>query len=69
MGQMPGHVQYNCFMGTTPDLEQVLSRSALDFAEKNYKKYFNAPEKYEAVRSLSSLEHYAEREKPQPPKP
>lgn len=69
MGQMPGQAQYSCFMGNTDDLEQVLHRSVLDFAEKNYKKYFNAPEKYEAVRSLSSLEYYAEQQKPQPPKP
>lgn len=69
MGQMPGLCQYQCFMGNTDDLEQVLHRSVLDYAEKNYKKYFTAPEKYEAVRSLSSLEHYAERQKPQPPKP
>ena len=54
---------------TADDLEQVLHRQVLDYAEKNYKKYFTAPEKYTAVRSLSSLEHYAEQQKPQPPKP
>ena len=69
MGQMPGHIQYNCFMGNCDDLEQVLHRQVLDYAEKNYKKYFTAPEKYSAERSLSSLEHYAEHAKPQPPKP
>lgn len=68
MGQMPGLVSYNCFMGTTQNLEQVLHRSVLDYAEKNYKKYFNAPTEDTGERSLSSLEHYAERMKPQPAK-
>ncbi len=68
MGQMPGQAQYNCFMGNTDNLEQVLGRPVLDYAEKNYKKYFTAPEKYIAGRSLSSLEYYAEQQKPQPPK-
>ena len=69
MGQMPGNCQYSCFMGTATDLEQVLHRQVLDYDEKNYKKYFDAPTEYTAVRSLSSLEHYAERQKPQPVKP
>jgi hypothetical protein len=69
MGQMPGHVQYSCFMGNCNDLEEVLHRQVLDYAEKNYQKYFNAPETFTAARSLSSLEHYAEKQKPQPPKP
>lgn len=69
MGQMPGHVQYSCFMGNCNDLEEVLHRQVLDYAEKNYQKYFNAPETFTAARSLSSLEHYAEQRKPQPPKP
>ncbi len=43
MGQMPGHIQYNCFMGNCDDLEEVLHRQVLDYAEKNYKKYFTAP--------------------------
>ena len=60
MGQMPGNCQYSCFMGTATDLEQVLHRQVLDYAEKNYQKYFDAPTEYTAVRSLSSLEHYAE---------
>ena len=67
-GQMPGHCQYSCFMGTATDLEQVLHRQVLDYAEKNYKKYFEAPKEYAAVRSISSLEYYAEQQKPQPPK-
>ena len=50
------------------DLEQVLHRQVLDYAEKNYKKYFEAPKEYAAVRSISSLEYYAEQQKPQPPK-
>ena len=58
MGQAPGHVQYNCFMGTADDLGTVLSASALDYADKNYTKYFDAPTEW-SDESLSSLENYA----------
>ena len=68
MGQMPGNASYNCFMGTTPDLERVLHRPVLDYAEKHYKKYFEAPLTDSGARSLSSLEYYAEQQKPQPAK-
>ena len=69
MGQRPGFCQYACFMGTTPDLEQVLSRQVLDYAHKNYAKYFEAPTEWSDAHSLSSLEHYALRAKPAPVKP
>jgi hypothetical protein len=69
MGQMPGHVQYNCFMGTTPDLSDILSKPVMDYAQKNYAKFFNAPETFSAERSLSSLENYAREQKPAPAKP
>ena len=39
MGQRPGLCQYACFMGTTQNLEEILSRNVLDYCEKNYKKY------------------------------
>lgn len=68
MGQMPGLIQYNCFMGTAPDLSDILSRQVMDYAEKNYKKYFNAPEQWTDGRSLSSLENYAREQKPAPVK-
>ncbi len=68
MGQAPGHCQYNCFMGTTSDLEEVVSRPVLDHAQKHLPKYFNAPDKWSSP-SLSSLERYALTQKPQPPKP
>ncbi len=68
MGQRPGHVQYQCFMGTTKNLEQVLSKQVLDYAQKHYAKYFDAPTEWSDQRSLSSLEHYAIEQKPAPPK-
>ncbi len=64
MGQRPGHCQYACFMGTTQDLESVLSRSVLDFAHKRYAKYFDAPSEWSDNTSLSSLENYAKEQKP-----
>jgi hypothetical protein len=68
MGQAPGHCQYQCFMGTTTDLEQVHSRPVLDYAHKHYAKYFDAPEAWSEP-SLSSLEHYARQQQPAPAKP
>jgi len=63
MGQAPGHCQYQCFMGSGEDLEQVHSRQVLDYIEKKYPKYFDAPEKWEEP-SLSSIERYALEQKP-----
>jgi hypothetical protein len=67
MGQMPGHCMYQCFMGTCGHPSEVLSRSAVDYAEKNYPKYFEAPTTMEGE-SLSSLERYAMEQKPAPVK-
>jgi hypothetical protein len=67
MGQRPGQCQYACFMGTTKDLDAVLSRPVLDYAEKHYKKYFEAPTEWTGQPSLSSLEHYARTQKPAAP--
>ena len=42
--QAPGHCLYACDMGSGEDLEQVFTRNVLDYIEKNYPKYFQAPE-------------------------
>ena len=69
MGQSPGHCQYACFMGSGEDLEQVHSRALLDYTQKHYPKYFNAPETYHPdTPSLSSLERYSEERTPAGPK-
>ena len=60
MGDTPGHMIYSAFMGAGEDLEEVHSRQVLDYVEKNYPKYFTAPETYDPkTPSLSSLELYA----------
>ena len=64
MGMRPGHVQYACFQGTTDNLEQYLSRQVLDYAHKNYDKYFQAPTEWTEGPSLSSLEDYARTQQP-----
>ena len=70
MGQAPGHCQYACFMGSGEDLEQIHSRALLDYTEKHYPKYLNAPETYHPdTPSLSSLERYSDERTPAPPKP
>ena len=68
MGQVPGNCQYNCFMGNTSSLDEIFPRPFLDYAEKNYAKYFTAPEKWTGEPSLSSLEYYARTQKPAPVK-
>jgi hypothetical protein len=65
MGQTPGHCQYQCYMGTAHDLEAALSRSTLDYVEKHYAKYFDAPTEW-VEPSLSSIERYALEQKPAP---
>ena len=40
---------------------------AVDYAEKNYAKYFEAPTEWQDI-GLSSLEHYAEEQQPAPVK-
>ncbi len=66
-GQMPGHCQYAAFMGTADHPGDVLPRSVMDYAEKHYAKYFDAPTEW-SDESLSSLEHYAHTQKPAPVK-
>jgi hypothetical protein len=67
MGQTPGHCQYLCFHGSGQELDEVIQRPVLDYIEKNYPKYFKAPDAWEEP-SLSSLEHYAREQTPAPPK-
>ncbi len=69
MGQAPGCCLYNCFMGTTANLDEIFPRPLLDYAEKNYAKYFTAPEKWTGEPSLSSLERYAQTQRPAPARP
>jgi len=66
MGQAPGHAFYMGTMGAYDNLD-MLSDNAREYAEKNYPKYFDAPEKWEEP-SLSSLEDYARTQKPAPVK-
>ena len=69
MGDTPGHMIYSAFMGSGEDLEEVHSRQVLDYVEKNYPKYFTAPETYDPkTPSLSSLELYAIEQTPAPVK-
>lgn len=65
MGQQPGHCQYQCFMGTCAHPADVLSRGAVDYAEKHYAKFFEAPTQF-SYPSLSSLENYAREQQPAP---
>jgi hypothetical protein len=55
-------------MGTTTNLDEIFSVQVLDYAQKNYAKYFTAPEQWSDAPSLSSLEHYARTQQPAPAK-
>lgn len=65
MGQTEGNCQYAAFMGTCKHPGDVLPRTVVDYAERNYAKYFNAPTEWQDI-GLSSLEHYAEEQTPAP---
>jgi len=67
MGQADGHCQYAAFMGTAAHPGDALPRPVVDYAEKHYAKYFDAPTEW-TDESLSSLENYARQQKPVPPK-
>ena len=64
MGPTPGHCAYQCFMGAHDNIE-VVDRKVLDYTEKHFPKYMQAPDAWSDV-SLSSLENYARTEKPAP---
>jgi hypothetical protein len=65
MGQAPGHCQYMTYQGGGNDLEDVLPRAVLDYVEKKFPLYLNAPDKW-VDPSLSSIERYALEQKPAP---
>jgi len=65
MGQQPGHCSYTALMSTCTHPGDVLGRSVMDYAEKHYAKYFEAPMTMEGD-SLSDLQHYALNRTPAP---
>ncbi len=67
MGQEPGHCQYMTYQGGGNNLEDVIPRKVLDYIEKKYPLYLNAPDKW-VDPSLSSIERYALEQKPAPAK-
>lgn len=67
MGRTPGFCEYACFHGAGQELEEAISRPVLDYIEKHYPQYFNAPEQWEEP-SRSSLEVYASDQEPAPVK-
>jgi len=64
MGPTAGHCQYHTFMGAVDDINKI-DRRTLDYVEKNFPKYLQAPDKWEEP-SLSSLEWYSRQQKPAP---
>jgi hypothetical protein len=68
MGPQPGHCSYTALMSTCTHPGDVLSRSVVDYAEKHYAKYFEAPTIMEGE-SLSDLQHYAIQREPAPARP
>lgn len=66
MGQQPGHCSYSAVTSTCAHPGDVLSRSVVDYAEKHYENYFEAPTTMEG-QSLSDLQRYALEQTPVPP--
>lgn len=64
MGPTEGHCVYNTFMGAVDDINKI-DRKTLDYVEKKFPKYLQAPEKWEEP-SWSSLEWYAKEQTPAP---
>lgn len=65
MGQAPGHVVYQCFMGGYDSLDAI-PQDIVDYTAKNYEKYLTPPPD-DYGPSLSSLENYAREQEPAPP--
>ncbi len=65
MGQAPGHIVYQTFMGGYDKLEDI-PKDILEYTEKNYEKYLTPPDS-DYGPSLSSLENYAREQEPVPP--
>ena len=68
MGPTPGFCMYSTFFGIGDDLEQVHSQQLLDYVEKNYPQYFEAPKDWDGGPNRSSLENYVQEQKPAPVK-
>ena len=68
MGQAEGHCQYMTYQGSGQNVEDVLPRKVLDFIERKYPLYLNAPTEW-VDPSLSSIERYALEQQPAPVKP
>lgn len=64
MGQAPGNCLYSAFVGSGDDLEQVHTRTVLDYVEKHYPTYLEAPTEWDGKPNRSSLENYADEQKP-----
>ncbi len=62
-----GHCQYMTLQGGGQPLDEVIPRKVLDFIEKKFPLYLNAPDKW-VEPSLSSIERYAQEQKPALPK-
>jgi hypothetical protein len=67
MGQAEGHCQYMTYQGSGQNIEDVLPRKVLDFIERKYPLYLNAPTEW-VDPSLSSIERYALEQQPAPVK-
>lgn len=67
MGQAEGHCQYMTYQGSGQQIEDVLPRAVLDYIEKRYPLYLDAPDKW-VEPSLSSIERYALEQRPAPPR-
>jgi len=64
MGPTTGHCAYHCFMGAYDNIERI-DRKVLDYTEKHFPKYLEAPEEWTDV-ALSSLENYSREQTPAP---
>ncbi len=66
MDQAPGHILYQCFMGSTDNIEDI-SEDILEYTQKNYPIYMEAPDTW-VDPSYSSLENYIRQQEPAPRK-
>lgn len=64
MGPSTGHCAYQCFMGAMDDIERV-DRRVLDYTEKHFPKFMEAPDEWTDV-TLSSLENFVREQTPAP---
>lgn len=64
MGRTPGACLYSAMVGSGDDLEHVHSRKTLDYVEKHYPKFLQAPTDWDGAPNRSSLENYALQQRP-----